>query len=421
MTKRIKKDFKDSPANISNLFKEASEVIKEQDTSVYDFKISKLKAQTLISAIMMTLLVSRECSQREIAQTLKSASFADILNGGKAVKTEHSAISHRLSTLSSEYAKSIYTAIYQKVKRYYVPQELGGFNVVAEDSTLVTETSARLSEGLRAGRNNNALTDKSQRQVKYTVGYDGIGAAFIDLFTEQSYLSENKALFSSLKWNVKPADGHRNLYVFDRGLNSTLKLNSLMDDGIFFVGRLNLNRVYEVVKELPVTQMHNGCTVESDVMAKLAIRGNVPKDAPVLRIIKVNVGRSVMTRKGHRDRMDDYILLITDAFSLSEEDIIEAYRLRWEIEVFFKLLKQNLSFAHFVSVNRLGLETVMYCVLSMSLLLLLYSRVKKESVKGAIFDLKLQLLGIIWETEQLLKESESESAPHCTPIPKIDQ
>lgn len=31
MTKRIKKDFKDSPANISNLFKEASEVIKEQD------------------------------------------------------------------------------------------------------------------------------------------------------------------------------------------------------------------------------------------------------------------------------------------------------------------------------------------------------------------------------------------------------
>ena len=128
-----------------------------------------------------------------------------------------------------------------------------------------------------------------------------------------------------------------------------------------------------------------------------------------------------MTRKGHRDRMDDYILLITDAFSLSEEDIIEAYRLRWEIEVFFKLLKQNLSFAHFVSVNRLGLETVMYCVLSMSLLLLLYSRVKKESVKGTIFDLKLQLLGIIWETEQLLKESESESAPHCTPIPKIDQ
>lgn len=419
MTKRIKKEFKDSPANISSLFKEASEVLKEQDASVYDFKISKLKAQTLISAIMMTLLVSRECSQREIAQTLESDSFADILNGGKSVKTEHSAISHRLSTLSSEYAKDIYTSIYQKVKGYYVPQELGGFNVVAEDSTLVTETSARLSEGLKSGRNKNALTDKSQRQVKYTVGYDGIGATFIDLFTEQSYLSENKALFTSLRENVKPTDVHRNLYVFDRGLNSTLKLNSLMDDGIFFVGRLNINRVYEALKELPVTQMDNGCTVESDVMAKLAIRGNIPKDAPMLRIIKVNVGRSVMARKGHRDRMDDYILLVTDATDLSEEEIIEAYRLRWEIEVFFKILKQNLSFAHFVSVNRLGLETIMYCVLSMSLLLLLYSRVKKESVKGAIFDLKLQLLGIIWETEQQLKESDS--AQQCSPVPKIDQ
>lgn len=419
MTKQVKKEFKDSPANISSLFKEVSEVIKEQEAGLYDFKISKLKAQTLVCAIMMTLLVSRECSQREIAQTLGSSSFADILNGGKTVKTEHSAISHRLSTLSSEYAKGIYTSLYRKVRRYYIAQELGGFNVVAEDSTLVTETSARLSEGLRAGRNNNALTDKSQRQVKYTVGYDGIGAAFIDLFTEQSYLSENKALYASLKWNVKPTDGHRNLYVVDRGLNSTLKLNALKNEGIYFVGRLNQNRVYKVVKELPVSQMDNGCTVESDVMARLTIRGNITKDSPVLRIIKVNVGRSVMARKGHRDRMDDYILLVTDAYSLTEEEIIEAYRLRWEIEVFFKILKQNLSFAHFVSVSRLGLETIMYCVLSISLLLLLYSRVKGSSVKGAIFDLKLQLLGLIWEAEQKLNESDT--TPQRPPAAKIDQ
>lgn len=419
MTKQVKKEFKDSPANISSLFKEVSEAIKEQDTSQYDFKISKLKAETLICAIMMTLLVSRECSQREITQTLGSSSFADILNRGKTVKTEHSAISHRLSTLSSEYAKGIYTSLYRKVSRYYTPQELGGFNVVAEDSTLVTETSARLSEGLRAGRNNNALTDKSQRQVKYTVGYDGIGAAFIDLFTEQSYLSENKALYASLKWNVNPTDGHRNLYVVDRGLNSALKLNALKDEGIYFVGRLNLNRKYKVVEELPVSQMDNGCTVESDVMARLAIRGNIPKDSPLLRIIKVNVGRSVMARKGHRDRMDDYILLVTDAYNLTEEEIIEAYRLRWEIEVFFKILKQNLSFAHFVSVSRQGLETIMYCILSMSLLLLLYSRVKGSSMKGAIFDLKLQLLDLIWEAEQKLNGADN--ITDSPPAPKIDQ
>lgn len=419
MTKQVKKEFKDSPANISSLFKEVSEAIKEQDASQYDFKISKLKAETLICAIMMTLLVSRECSQREITQTLGSSSFADILNRGKTVKTEHSAISHRLSTLSSEYAKGIYTSLYRKVSRYYTPQELGGFNVVAEDSTLVTETSARLSEGLRAGRNNNALTDKSQRQVKYTVGYDGIGAAFIDLFTEQSYLSENKALYASLKWNVNPTDGHRNLYVMDRGLNSALKLNALKDEGIYFVGRLNLNRKYKVVEELPVSQMDNGCTVESDVMARLAIRGNIPKDSPLLRIIKVNVGRSVMARKGHRDRMDDYILLVTDAYNLTEEEIIEAYRLRWEIEVFFKILKQNLSFAHFVSVSRQGLETIMYCILSMSLLLLLYSRVKGSSMKGAIFDLKLQLLDLIWEAEQKLNGADN--ITYSPPAPKIDQ
>lgn len=216
-----------------------------------------------------------------------------------------------------------------------------------------------------------------------------------------------------------PTDGHRNLYVIDRGLNSTLKLNTLKNDNIYFVGRLNSNRVYKVVEELPVSQVGNGCTVVSDAMVRLAIRGHIPEDAPVLRVIKVNVGRSVMARKGHRDRMDDYILLVTDAYDLSEEEIIKAYRLRWEIEVFFKILKQNLSFAHFVSVNRLGLETIMYCVLSMSLLLLLYSRAKGESIKGAIFDLKLQLLDIIWESELQLNKSIS-IAQYQSP-PKIDQ
>lgn len=419
MTKKVKASFKESPQNISTLFKDVSKMMEKQDTSSYDFKISKLKAQTLLSAIMMTLLISRECSQREVVQTLESETFANILNGGHAVKTEHSAISHRLSTLSSEYAKNVYEATYQNVSKYYDKQELGGFNVVAEDSTLVTETSARLSEGLQTGRNKNALDDRSQKQVKYTVGYDGIGAAFTDLFTEQPYLSENKALYTALKDNVKPDADHRNLYVVDRGLNSAIRIDSIAKERIYFVARLNLDRIYKVVEKLPVEPQNNGCIVEEDVKAQLAIKGIFPKVAPVLRIIKVNVGKSVMARKGHRDRMEDGILLITDAMDLPEADIIEAYRLRWEIEVFFKILKQNLSFAHFVSVNRTGLETIMYCTMTLSLLLLLYSRAKGNSVKGTIYDLKLQLLGIIWESEKLYYNQDCECNSGTPPM--IDQ
>lgn len=421
MTKKVKVIFQDHPHNISTLFNDVSKTMKKQDTSAYDFKVSKLKAKTFLSAIMLTLLLSRECSQREIAQTLGSESFANILNGGHTVETEHSAISHRLGTLPSEYARKVYETTYQNVKRYYDKQELGGFNVVAEDSTLVTETSARLSEGLQAGRNRNALGDKSQKQVKYTVGYDGIGASFIDLFTEQSYLSENKALYTALTDNVKPDADHRNLYVIDRGLNSALRLNAIEKAGIYFVGRLNLDRIYRTVEKLTPTvePLNNGCIVEEDVKAQLAIKGNFPKDAPIFRIIRVNVGKSVMARKGHRNRMEDSILLITDAMDLSEADIIEAYRLRWEIEVFFKILKQNLSFAHFVSVNRTGLETIMYCILTLSLLLLLYSRAKGTSVKGTIYDLKLQLLGIIWESERLYDNAADDC--NCNTPPKIDQ
>lgn len=419
MTKQVKQQFKEQPQNIASLFKEVSEIMREQNETAYDFKISKLKAEKLISAIMLTLLLSRECSQREIVATLESSTFGDILNEGKAIKTEHSAISHRLDTLSTQYAKDVYMALYQRVSGYYNHEDLGGFNIIAEDSTLVTETSARLSEGLVAGRNEKAQGSKSQKQVKYTIAYDGVGAVFVDLFTEQSYLSENKALYETLIEHVNPSADHRNLYIVDRGLNGTRQFGELKEKGIYFVGRLNANRKHETTKELPISKLSNGCVVEEDCIAKMAIRGNITSQSPELRIIKVNVGKSIMARKGHKDRMDDYILLVTDAFELSEEEIIEAYRQRWEIEVFFKILKQNLSFKHFVSISKTGLETIMYCILTLSLLLLLYSRATDKGVKGAIFDIRLQLLQIIWaaETESVKMAS---SRP-CPSPPKIDQ
>lgn len=369
---------------------------------------------------MLTILLSRECSQREITSTLESSLFGKLFNEKFPITTEHSAVSHRLATLSPQYAKDVYFNIYNQVQALYKQEELGGFNIIAEDSTLVTETSARLSEGLVNGRNQYDK-DHIKKQVKYTVGYDGTGAVFADIFTEQTYLNENKALFETLKNNILEDDTHRNMYVFDRGLNAVEKLESLKRDGVYFVGRLPINRKYQIIKELDISPVENGCVVESDALVVLGDNDTQDADtSQVLRLLKVNVGKSVMSKKGKRNRMDDYIILITDAFDMSEQDIIEAYRQRWEIEVFFKIIKQNFSFSHFVSVNPKGLETIMYCILTLSLLLLIYSRHDDESVKGAIFNLRLQLLDIIWEDMDNSSIKYSFGEEHSSP-PKIDQ
>ena len=56
-------------------------------------------------------------------------------------------------------------------------------------------------------------------------------------------------------------------------------------------------------------------------------------------------------RGGEARRAEDEIHLITNGFGLTAGQIAEAYKRRWGIEVFFKFLKQNLSFSHFVSTN----------------------------------------------------------------------
>lgn len=397
MTNKLKKEFQCSSQSLKDLFLKVDSSLDACHSVSYDYKISKLKAKQFITAIMMTILLSRECSQREITSTLKSTLFGKLFNDGDPITTEHSAVSHRFATLSPQYAKDVYINTYKMVQPLYKPEELGGFNIVAEDSTLVTETSARLSEGLVNGRNQYDK-DYIKKQVKYTIGYDGIGAVFADIFTEQTYLNENKALFETLRNNILEDGSHRNLYVFDRGLNSAYKLQTLKNEGVYFVGRLPINRKYRISRELEVSPVDNGCVVEFDALVILGDSDSPNTDtSQELRLLKVNVGKSVMSKKGKRNRMDDYILLITDAYDMSEQDIIEAYRQRWEIEVFFKIIKQNLSFSHFVSVNPKGLETIMYCILTLSLLLLLYSRRDNQSVKGAIFNLRLQLLDIIWE------------------------
>ena len=47
---------------------------------------------------------------------------------------------------------------------------------------------------------------------------------------------------------------------------------------------------------------------------------------------------------------------ITNDFDLSAKEITDAYRRRWDIEVFFCFIKQELNASHLVSLNKNGIE-----------------------------------------------------------------
>ncbi len=67
--------------------------------------------------------------------------------------------------------------------------------------------------------------------------------------------------------------------------------------------------------------------------------------------------------KGKLPRVENDICFITNDFDLSPLEIAEAYCRRWDIEVFFLFLKQELNYSHFLSMSENGLRIILYMTL----------------------------------------------------------
>jgi hypothetical protein len=68
------------------------------------------------------------------------------------------------------------------------------------------------------------------------------------------------------------------------------------------------------------------------------------------------------------------IHFITNIYDLSALEIVQVYKLRWDIEVFFKFLKQELNFSHLLNRSMNGILVVLYATLIAATLLLVYKK-----------------------------------------------
>ena len=123
----------------------------------------------------------------------------------------------------------------------------------------------------------------------------------------------------------------------------------------------------------------------------------------VVRVIEEGNGRRIgslllvsdeeirLYRDGGRQRTDETFRLITtqneegetylfltNIFDLGPEVITLFYRKRWDIEVFFRFIKQELNFSHFMSTNENGIKIILYMTLILSMLILIYKRINQS-------------------------------------------
>jgi IS4 transposase len=71
---------------------------------------------------------------------------------------------------------------------------------------------------------------------------------------------------------------------------------------------------------------------------------------------------------------------------MQEDDpssIIAIYKKRWDIEVFFRFIKQELNFKHFISTNLNGISIILYMTLILAMLILVYKKLNGLGCKTA--------------------------------------
>ena len=144
------------------------------------------------------------------------------------------------------------------------------------------------------------------------------------------------------------------IVVFDRGYTDYAWYNHLNSKGIYFVTRHKKNACYTVIKRRPVSRASG---ITSDQTIRLT--GTKADQCPIL-----------LRRIGYRDpETGKHYVFLTNAFQLSASTIAAIYKERWQIELFFKWIKQNLKIKSFLGTSRNAVMTQIWVAMCMYLLL----------------------------------------------------
>jgi len=168
------------------------------------------------------------------------------------------------------------------------------------------------------------------------------------------------------------------LYVMDRGYQKWKLWNAIVAKGSSYLCRVRDNIKYEVIDSKTLRAADIQAGVISDQIIRIAsTREQV--DHPVRMVI---VQGKPHTSRGRRDGRklsstgpgsDGSIRLVTDMQDVPADLIAEMYRLRWLIELFFKMLKHLLGCRHLLSTKQNGVEIQVYCSIIACMLILLYT------------------------------------------------
>lgn len=176
-------------------------------------------------------------------------------------------------------------------------------------------------------------------------------------------------------------------YLMDRGYLDFKRLYKITLASAFFVTRARSNFVFKRLYSSPVDKSTG---VLSDQIITLS---------------------SFYSRKGYPDKLrricfhdavnNNRLVFLTNNFSLSAPVIAQLYRSRWQVELFFKWIKQHLRIKAFYGTTENALKTQIWIAISMYVLVAIVK--KRLNLEGNLYRI-LQILSVsVFEKTPLLQ------------------
>lgn len=147
------------------------------------------------------------------------------------------------------------------------------------------------------------------------------------------------------------------IYVFDKGYNDYKAFKHFTNQKTGFVTRIKDNASYFNIESLDIGEhIHSG--VLRDEIIEIEVKKD--KETSKLKLRKVVFYDRVNKREFE---------FLTNLFDMRPDLIAALYKIRWQIELLFKQLKQNFPLKYFLGDNENAIKIQIYCVLIVNLLL----------------------------------------------------
>ena len=326
---------------------------------------NKLTGEFLFKGLMRLILLGKKTSLRMLANLINQG----IVFCTDNVQVSHSGISKRLKIIQWEYFEGIYKDLLIKIEPEISLQD--GIQLHRFDSTIINLSGYLIKDGLKIGGKAN------DSQIKVTIGLRNTLPSSIRFCQSQSESSENIALIKAIN---EAKVSKEDILLFDRGINKTASFVEFEKKDYKFITRVVVGRKYKIVAtNQPDLIEDNTSTIIEDLVVNLYDKEHKCIDTK-LRLVKL------------LNKDENEIWFLTNLFDMPALEVTKLYKRRWDIEVFFKFIKQNLGYKHFLSHSLNGMKVYIYMILITALLFLVYKiRKQLEGFKIPLFQFNLDL------------------------------